>query len=165
MYDGSIATFEAASRADAVSIIPIIDDKIVIIHEEQPTRSATIGFPGGHIEPGEDPLTAAKRELYEETGMSFKDLKLIAIEDIGGHKVDWNCYRYIATGLISRDEPRLDPGEKIVVEIIDFNKAKELAADNIYMAHMVMDDVKSVDDLIDIPAIELPENSNNVAKH
>lgn len=25
-------------------------------------------LPGGHIEPGEDPLTAAKRELQEETG-------------------------------------------------------------------------------------------------
>jgi ADP-ribose pyrophosphatase len=157
MYDGSVHTFESAARADAVSIIPVIDDQIVIIHEEQPGREANIGFPGGHIDPGEDPLTAARRELYEETGMTFKDLKLVAIEDIGGHKVDWACYRYIATGLVNRDEPRLDPGEKIVVEIVDFDKAKELAENNIYMSHMIMEQVDSLAELLALPEESIDE--------
>jgi 8-oxo-dGTP diphosphatase len=32
---------------------------------------------GGHIERGEDALSAARRELYEETGLSVKLLKLV----------------------------------------------------------------------------------------
>lgn len=31
---------------------------------------------GGHIEKGENPLEAAKREVYEETGLKINDLKL-----------------------------------------------------------------------------------------
>ena len=35
--------------------------------------------PGGHVEPGETPLHAAKRELYEETGI--KDCRMIPLWD------------------------------------------------------------------------------------
>lgn len=40
------------------------------------------GFPKGHIEEGEDELTAAKREIYEESGVK----KLTLINDIGALK-------------------------------------------------------------------------------
>jgi len=35
------------------------------------------GFPKGHIEPGEDELEAAKREIHEETGISVEDLEFV----------------------------------------------------------------------------------------
>ncbi len=152
LYDGTHATFEMASRANAVGIIPIVDNKLVIIHEEQPGRPANTGFPGGHIEGGEDPLVAAKRELLEETGMEFENLKLVMIEDIGSHKVDWWCYRYIATGLKKRGPLKPDPGEKIEVEVVDFNTAKKLSKNNIYMANRIMQNVASIQDLLDMPA-------------
>ena len=37
---------------------------------------------GGHIERDEDPLTGAKREIMEETGLSVKDVHLRAIHNI-----------------------------------------------------------------------------------
>lgn len=39
------------------------------------------GFPGGHIEPGEDPKLAAIRELQEETGLVINDAKLIEVQE------------------------------------------------------------------------------------
>ena len=38
-------------------------------------------LPKGHIDIGEDPLTAAKREIYEETGIS----ELMLIKEIGSY--------------------------------------------------------------------------------
>lgn len=44
-------------------------------------KRLTWEIPGGHIESGEDPDSAAKRELYEETGALTFDLQ--AIGDYG----------------------------------------------------------------------------------
>lgn len=34
---------------------------------------------GGHVEPGEDPLTAAEREIQEEAGLAIDDLTLCGV--------------------------------------------------------------------------------------
>ena len=69
MYDGSTVIFEKIKRADTVSVIPITtEQKILISHEEQPGLKPFYGVFGGRIEPEENPLSAAKRELLEETG-------------------------------------------------------------------------------------------------
>jgi 8-oxo-dGTP diphosphatase len=39
---------------------------------------------GGHLEPGEDLLAGARREIYEETGLEVHDLTLRAIVHISG---------------------------------------------------------------------------------
>jgi nucleoside triphosphatase YtkD len=51
------------------------DDKWLFVrHRERDTWE----FPGGHIESGEDALTAAKREFYEETGATEFSLDFIS---------------------------------------------------------------------------------------
>jgi ADP-ribose pyrophosphatase len=157
LFDGSYTTFEMASRADVVSIIPVIGDEIIVLHEEQPMHDPRIGFPGGHMDPGELPLQSAIRELHEETGMVFKNLKLVMVENIGGGKLDWWGYRYVATELIRTDEPHIDPGEKIRKEQVSFAVAKELARNNPFMSHGVIDAVGSLEELVALPAVNPEE--------
>ncbi len=60
------------SHPQAVMVIAeTIDKKWVINFEYRcPTRQVLLSLPGGCVDPGEEPLIAAKRELLEETGYS-----------------------------------------------------------------------------------------------
>lgn len=153
LFDGSFAVFEAASRAHAVSIIPVIDDKLVVLHEEQPSHPPRTGFVGGHVDPGEEPLAAAIRELHEETGMTFGSLKLVQIEDIGGSRVDWWDFHFIATDLVKQEKPHFEPGERIRFELTDFATAQKYARDNIYMSNGIMERVDSIEELLALPEV------------
>jgi len=57
------------------------DEEILLIHKN---KRDSYGFSklngiGGHIEKGEDPHEAAKREIYEESGLTIENLSLVAI--------------------------------------------------------------------------------------
>jgi len=40
-----------------------------------PLGFGTLGFPGGHLEPGEDPFACAARELFEETRLHLANAR------------------------------------------------------------------------------------------
>ena len=44
-------------------------------------------LPGGHIEPGEDWITAGKREMYEETGATKLKLKPVALYSVSTYGI------------------------------------------------------------------------------
>ena len=73
-HDGKIRTWESASRINsqgAVMMIPVTrpGDKLIIIRQfRPPTGRLVYEFPAGLINPDEDPVEAAVRELKEVTG-------------------------------------------------------------------------------------------------
>lgn len=128
MYDGSEETFEMLRRPDTTMVVGIVDGQIMVIDDEQPNRGSKLSLPGGRVEASETPLASAKREVLEETGYEFADWKLIRV--IQPHsKLEWFIYYYVADGAKKVGEPKLDAGEKIKLELVDFDKAKELAFD------------------------------------
>ena len=68
--DGMTARREYIRHPGAVIMIPLLDDRTVLL--ERQYRYALgrhfYELPAGKIEPGEDPLATAKRELIEECG-------------------------------------------------------------------------------------------------
>ena len=68
--DGGTATREYVVHPGAVMIIPLLDDGRIVLERQfrYPVGQVMIEFPAGKIDPGEDRLVCAKRELLEETG-------------------------------------------------------------------------------------------------
>jgi 8-oxo-dGTP pyrophosphatase MutT (NUDIX family) len=61
-----------------VAVVLLVDPqgRILMQHRDANARTAANqwAFPGGSIEPGEEPIDAARRELFEETGLTADEL-------------------------------------------------------------------------------------------
>ena len=68
--DGREHSRETIEHPGAVVILPLLaDDRLVLIRNYRPAvDKELLELPAGTLEPGEDPLTTAQRELEEETG-------------------------------------------------------------------------------------------------
>jgi ADP-ribose pyrophosphatase len=68
--DGKTATREYIVHPGAVMIVPRLPDGRLLFERQYryPLARVFIEFPAGKIDPGEDPLSTARRELREETG-------------------------------------------------------------------------------------------------
>ena len=63
---------------NAVMIVPVIDDSIVLIREYAAgTHAYEVGFPKGLVDAGETDAEAANRELQEEIGMAAGSLTFL----------------------------------------------------------------------------------------
>src|SRR5512140_3275142 len=72
--DGSIATREYIVHPGAVLMVPVKDDGRLVVERQYryPHRRVFLEFPAGKLDPGEDALATAKRELIEETGYTAR---------------------------------------------------------------------------------------------
>jgi len=133
MYDGTTRVFEKIKRLDTVVVIPVLDDgTILLIEQEQPGTKVYISACGGHIEPGEDVLDAAKRELLEEVGY-HADEYVLWKAIMPSTKTDQVTFYFIAKGCKKVAEQELDGGEKITTKQVTFNEFLQLARKERFM--------------------------------
>jgi ADP-ribose pyrophosphatase len=155
LFDGSRETFEMLKRPDSVNVIAVKDDKVIVLEQEQPGVNFFYSFPGGrHDVESESELQAAKRELVEETGMTFLNWKLISA--IQPHwKIDWIVYTFLATGFVSQTAQKLDGGERITVTLKTIEEIKKLNLDpnTRYLAKDIFWALHSVQELAALPAL------------
>lgn len=157
MFDGTTETFEMLKRADTVEIIAIKNDKIIITRQKQPRKDWYYAFPGGRADiEGENELMAAKRELREETGMEFRNWRLVKVVQPFA-KVDWLVYTFLATDFIQQGEQELDAGEMIEVKEASFAEivklTKEPNARDLKVDWDGLGEIKSLDELKNLPAV------------
>lgn len=110
--DGKITTREYIRHPGAVVILPLLDDGTVLLERQfrYPLDRVFIEFPAGKIDPGEDPLACAKRELLEETGYTATDWQFVCTIHNAIAYADEHLDLYFARGLVA-GESKLDDGE------------------------------------------------------
>jgi ADP-ribose pyrophosphatase len=110
--DGQHTAREYIRHPGAVVILPLLDDGTVLMERQfrYPLDQVFIEFPAGKIDPDEDPLACAKRELEEETGYTATDWQFVSVIHNAIAYSDEHLDLYLARGL-QAGPAKLDDGE------------------------------------------------------
>ncbi|MCY1075626.1 NUDIX hydrolase [Archangium lansingense] len=104
---------------DWVNVIAVTkDDQLVLVRQYRfGTEAATLEVPGGMVDPGEDPATAAARELEEETG--YVPGRVVRLGQVHPNPaIQGNlCHSYLALDCVKMHEGKQEAGEDITVEL------------------------------------------------
>lgn len=110
--DGSTSQREYIRHPGAVVILPVLPDGRILLERQfrYPLHQVFIEFPAGKIDPGEDPLLCAQRELQEETGYTASDWQHVCTIHNAIAYSDEHLEIYLARGLTA-GQSSLDDGE------------------------------------------------------
>ena len=123
--DGLESAREYVIHQGAVVIIPVLDNGELIFERQfrYPLHKAFIEFPAGKIEPGEDTLNTAIRELLEETGHSASEWRYLGVMHPCIGYSNERIEIYLARGLLRESGQQLDHGEFLDVLTLSLDDA------------------------------------------
>ncbi|GAA2280262.1 NUDIX hydrolase [Actinomadura luteofluorescens] len=101
------------------------DDLVLIRQFRFPARSWLIEVPAGRVEEHEDPASAARRELREETGYLAGRLEPVGQIRISPHLSDEVTHMYLATDL-RLGAPAREEGELIQRVVVGQNRVRSM---------------------------------------
>ncbi|NEX61858.1 NUDIX domain-containing protein [Noviherbaspirillum galbum] len=110
--DGKTTKREYIKHPGAVVVLPVFDDGSILLERQfrYPLRQVFIEYPAGKIDPGEESLACAKRELLEETGYTATEWQFVCTIHNAIAYSDEHLDIFLARGLTAGDA-KLDEGE------------------------------------------------------
>jgi 8-oxo-dGTP pyrophosphatase MutT (NUDIX family) len=122
--EGREGDFYVLDSADWAMVIPVQknaqgEEEIVMVRQyRHGLDDVTIEFPGGIVEPGEDPGKAVLRELEEETGRRAKKLTKLGEVSPNPAIMSNRFHVYLAEDLEDSGTQSLDPDEELRIQVI-----------------------------------------------
>ena len=130
LENGTTTDLEFIEHPGATAIVPFLDDKRIVLLKQyrHALKKYIWEIPAGTLDPQEEIISCAKRELIEETGYSAGQWhRLGEITPVPGYSNE-RIHIFLATGLKPADQ-NLDEDEVIQVQAVDFLKAFEMIGD------------------------------------
>jgi ADP-ribose pyrophosphatase len=126
--NGDVAVREYIRHSGGVGIVPVVDGNVILIRQFRISIDRElIELPAGRLEPNENPLECAARELEEEIG--YRSGKLIRLSSYFASVGNSNerMYLYLALDL-EKTERHLEDDERIREVVISLETVKEKLA-------------------------------------
>ncbi|MGL5809581.1 MAG: NUDIX hydrolase [Nocardioides sp.] len=126
LADGRLVDWDLLDIPPTVTVLPLTGSReVVCVRQFRPGADRhVLSLPGGLIDPGEDALTAARRELREETGYDCAELELVA--QTRPHSATSPRSITVAHGCVPRFEQSLDEYEDCEVVVIPLDELRRL---------------------------------------
>lgn len=120
--DGESADYYWIEPADAVMVVPVDGDEVVMVEQYRPRhRRRELAVPAGGVDGSEDPDAAVRRELEEETGYVAGEISHLDTYFPSGW-VRYARHVYVAEDLRPAEQD-LDDGEFVEVHRVPSDEA------------------------------------------
>ncbi len=125
--------FYFIETADWVNIVPITtDEEVVFIRQfRHGTEDITLEIPGGMVDPGEDPGTAAVRECMEESGFRAGQVQSLGVLSPNPAIFPNRLHTYLATDCERAGEIANTSTEHTEVELVPLARLPGLLQDGV----------------------------------
>lgn len=117
MREGN-GTEECEPPIRGVSAIVLRRGEVLMARRSRPPFEKLWSFPGGHIEPGEGPEEAVRRELAEETGLAVEELERLGTFAPLGAESDMRIAIFAANWRAGEPAAASDAGEVAFVPLV-----------------------------------------------
>ena len=124
--NGKTAVREWIAHPGASAVIPLLPDgRVILVRQYRyPMQQITLEIPAGKLDPGEDPLVCATRELTEETGYEAEEIVPLGVFYPSVAILDEKIHLYLARGLTFRatnpdDDEFLNVEQRPLREMVD----------------------------------------------
>ena len=134
VQNGSIRDYYLTKKSDIVVVVAVTPgDEIVMLEEYKYAANKRLTvLPAGHIDNGESPEEAGKRELLEETGFQAESYEYLGtlfeapVQDL--HKVEV----VLAKNAVQFQEPQLEETEDLTSWLIEIEDIKQNVLQEIF---------------------------------
>lgn len=153
---GDVLSRLVLSSVDWVNLVALTktNESVMVRQFRFGVSYPTLETPGGMVDPGEDSLTAARRELAEETGYTGGEWQYLGAVEPNPAIHDHLCHHWLARDVVQTRDPENTAGEHIEVVLMDEDAVRRAVQDGTIRHALALSALARVFDLWPRPFVQ-----------